>query len=52
MNSKKTPEEIQYEINVMTTYLQMKVDSKDWHAVWDAAIDLYKLDTEFKLCQS
>lgn len=34
-----TPKEL------MIAYLRQKVDEEDWHAVWDAAIDLKVIET-------
>lgn len=33
----------------MISYLLMKVESRDWHAVADAAMDLRELELEKKL---
>lgn len=30
----------------LLAYLRIKVDLRDWHGVWDSAIDLDKLETE------
>lgn len=39
-----TPEQIQYHINVLITYIQSKIELKDWHAVSDAANDIRELE--------
>ncbi len=30
---------------LMIVYLKQKVEEEDWHAVWDAAIDLKVIET-------
>jgi hypothetical protein len=49
MNNKPTLEEIQYAINVLTTYLELKVKMRDWHGVRDAACEIEALEAQRKL---
>jgi len=32
----------------MIEYLKHKVELKDWHAVWDAAVDLARIEDSMK----
>ncbi len=34
------------DVQKMEAYLRMKVDQRDWHAVWDAAIDIAILEAK------
>lgn len=34
----------QEEYDTMLAYTEMKLAAKDWHAVWDAAIDLARME--------
>lgn len=36
------------DVKKMESYLRMKVDQRDWHAVWDAAIDIAILEARSK----
>lgn len=46
MSEELTLEELQYRINVLISYLEMKVKEKDWHGVSDAANDIRVLEAK------
>lgn len=46
MNSK---DELKHQIKLMTEYAQMMLDRKDYHGLWDAAIDLQRLEDKLLL---
>ncbi len=47
-NDKCRQKEIFRQIDLMTAYAQMMLDRKDYHGLWDAAIDLQRLSDRLK----
>lgn len=40
---------LELERNTLKSYLQMKMNSEDWHAVADAAMDLREIDAKLSI---
>lgn len=43
-----TKEDVPEQIKLMIKYAQMMLDRRDWHGLWDAAIDLQRLYDKLK----
>lgn len=52
MGTKESKEEIQYRINCLITYLEVKLKERDWHGVSDAANDIRVLEAKYELSES
>lgn len=52
MNDKLSREQIQYRINCLISYLEVKLKERDWHGVSDAANDLRVLEAKYELSES
>jgi hypothetical protein len=52
MGEKLTLEEVQYRINCLITYLEVKLKERDWHGVSDAANDLRVLETKYEMLKN
>lgn len=37
------------DLEVLEKYLQVKIAQRDWHAVWDVAVDIHNTETKIRL---
>lgn len=41
-----------FQINSLTSYMQTKIEARDWHAVADAAMDIRELEAKIEVYKS
>lgn len=52
MKESEAEQKIKEQIRIMKEYLIMNLDREDWHACWDASIDLARLSDSLQNLQS
>lgn len=36
-------------LDIMEKYIAEKIEERDWHGVWDAAMDIHKIESEISI---
>ncbi len=48
----KKLDKLYYRKDLMIEYLKDRIDESDWHACWDASVEIYKIEEQIKILEA